>query len=224
MKSISFTLTLILLSLADVQSQNPDEIDWHEGIIILEDNTIEKGDIAYDYITELVMCRQDGQVKVFGPGKARAFRYFNEDTNIIHKFEAYTVNNTGQYGQKVFFEIILKGHINFIRKRNKHRFQPNFKSYLMKGQKQANSNFKAYDYFAETGGEMIRSKRFYKDLLPGLMELDETISEYMNKNKLKSYDIRDQIVLLNYYNQNETNLPPYALFSTGNLKSDLRRP
>jgi hypothetical protein len=222
MKFSCVTVIFTLITLVNVFAQSPEQIDWHPGIVVLENEDVLKGDIAYDYMTEMVMCRQNKQVKIFGPRQARSFRYLDENTNIIHKYELYVIRDQNNYEEKAFFEIILKGHINYIRKRNKHRFRINPKSSLAEENQQAQPEFELYDYFAEKGGKMIQSKRFHKDLLPGLVELDQSIPSFMKEKNLKSYEVRDQIMLLSYYNRNETNLPPYALFSTDKLKTNFR--
>ena len=202
--SILFTL-IVTISLAQI---NDKRIEWNPGIIILENDQIVKGDLAYDYSSDLIMCRNDDKIQTFGPHQAVSFRFYEEDKNLIRKFKVYEMPQNSFYTQEAFFEIVVDGEVDYIRKRNRYALYQPRDGYL--AHRKPNMHEVAYDYFVQVNGKLIKARRFKKEVLPQLILTDQSVEHYMREQQLTTYDIGDQIVLLNYYNGKTSKSKPTA--------------
>ncbi|MFP4092484.1 MAG: hypothetical protein ACLFUB_21030 [Cyclobacteriaceae bacterium] len=201
MKTIPFFCLLFLLTLSSMAQPSATSTQWYPGIVILQDEQVLRGDISYDFAHDLVMCRQEGTIRTFGPQQAQSFRYYEEEANLLHNFSVYTLQKNSFYEQKGFFEIVLQGDVSYVRKRNKYPIYQTRNGYMQPRDFRNEPHLVAYDYYILVNDEMIKARNFKKEVLPALLQEDRSIKAFMKEKRLRTYDIADQIVLLDYYNK-----------------------
>lgn len=194
-----FSLAFLLVSITAFAQFENHRTQWYPGVIILDSDEIVKGDLSYDHASDLIMCRSNDKIKTFGPHQAVSFQYYDEKTNVLHKYEVFSIRQNSYYSRKSFFEVVVDGDINYIRKRNRYPVYQPREGYLTK--RGMNSHEVAFDYFVEVDGELIKSRKFNKEVLPQLLLNEQSLESFMKEKRLRTYDIADQIVLLNYYNR-----------------------
>lgn len=194
-----FSLAFLFITLTVIAQFDNHRSEWYPGVIILESEEIVKGELSYDHASDLIMCRADDRIKTFGPHQAESFQYYDEKTNVLHKYEVFSIRQNSYYNRKSFFEVVIDGDINYIRKRNRYPVYQPRDGYLV--ERGMNAHEVAFDYYVEVDGELIKSRRFNKEVLPQLMLNEQSLESFMKEKRLRTYDIADQIVLLNYYNR-----------------------
>lgn len=209
MKNWYFFSTVFIFLTTVCLAQFNHQQEWHPGIVILNDNKILKGDLSYDYANDLIMCRQEGMIKTYGPHKAVSFRYYEEEKNLFHRFKVYELAQNSFYSQKAFFEIVLDGDVDFIRKRNRYDVHQPQEGYL--AHRRTNVHEVAYQYYVLVDDRLVKARKFKKEVLPQLLLNEQSLESYLKDQKLNTYDIGDQIVLLNYYNKRLERTRPTAI-------------
>lgn len=174
--------------------------DWYPGIVILNDKEIVKGEISYDYSHDIVMCKEGEVIQTFTPHQVHSFKYFDEEHNIFHEYLTLSNEINPKYQQKAFYEVVLEGDVNFVRKRNRYPAYNAKEGYLSTRNARLNEHKVCYEYFIEYNDELIKSRRFKQEVLPLLKRNDQSLRVYMKENHLKPHNIGDQIELVEYYN------------------------
>lgn len=194
-----FTAYLTFFSSAHAQLSNR-ATDWHPGLVILNNHEIVKGDISYDYAYDLVMCKEGDKIQTFTTHQASSFKYFDAESNLFHEYVALSNKITPEYQQKSFYEVVLEGDINYVRKRNRFPAYHPKDGYLATRNAQMNEHKVCYEYFVQYKDELIKSRRFKQEVLPIMKSKEYSIDAYMRANNLRTYNIGDQIELVEYYN------------------------
>ena len=179
--------------------------EWYPGIVILNDEEIVKGNISYDYSHDIVMCKEGEIIQTFTPHQVHSFKYFDEEANIFHEYITLSNEINPRYQQKAFYEVLLEGDINYVRKRNRFPAYNAKEGYLANRNNRLNEHKVCYEYFVQYEDELIKSRRFKQEVLPIMKSKEQSLQAFMKKNQLKPYDIGDQIELVEYYN-NASNL------------------
>jgi hypothetical protein len=191
-------LGFLLLNSSSFAQFSARSTDWYPGIIILENEEIVKGEISYDFANDLVMCKSEEKISTFGPHQTRSFRYYEKENNVFHNYEVLQIQQNSFYTRKAFFEIVLEGNVKYVRKHNRYPVTQPQEGHL--AYRRSNPHLVAYDYYTQLEGELIKSRHFKKEVLPALLNKDQRVAAFIKENKLRTYDIGDQIVLLDYFN------------------------
>ncbi|WPP49500.1 hypothetical protein [Catalinimonas niigatensis] len=173
---------------------------WYPGIIILNNNEIIKGDISYNYAYDIVMCKEGELTKTFTTHQVSSFKYFDEEDNLFHEYITLSNEVTSEYQKKAFYEVVLEGDINYVRKRNRFPAYHAKEGYLATRNAHMNKHKVCYEYFVHYDNDLIKSRRFKQEVLPIMESKEYSISAYMREKQLKTYNIGDQIELVEYYN------------------------
>jgi hypothetical protein len=193
----AFTLTLFVFAHAQISNRST---DWYPGVIILDNNEVMKGDISYDYSHDIVMCKNDDIIKTFTPHQVTAFKYFEKEENLFHHYVTLINEINPKYQQKAFYEVVLEGDINYVRKRNKYPAYNAKEGYLANRNPHLNQHKVCYEYFVQYEDELIKARRFKREVLPIMQNKERSLQTYMKEHQLRPYDIGDQIELVEYYN------------------------
>ena len=170
------------------------EADWNEGMVILSNDEVQKGELYYDHANGVVLLRSGAhqRVKTLTVRQVRSFRYYNAQDNLVHHFLAIDHRTRSSYPIRGFYEIVSKGDVLYLRQRNGCRWAPPH---------HVSPHVVAYDYFAYYQGQLVRSHRFEQELLPVLAEADPTLLRYMKESRLRPYEVEDQILLVAHVNR-----------------------
>lgn len=187
--------------------------EWYSGIVILNNNDIVKGDLSYNFSHDLVMCREGETIKTFTPHQVNSFKYFNEETEVFHEFITLSNDIHPKFQQKAFYEVVLEGDINYVRKRNRFPAYNAKEGYLSTPNARLNEHKVCYEYFVQYDNALIKSRRFKQEVLPMMKSKEQSIQAFMKEKQLKPYNIGDQIELVEYYNSTANLSKPTASHS-----------
>lgn len=169
-------------------------IDWKEGVIILNNEEVLNGKVFYDHRYDLVLLRSDDDqpVKTYSAHQVQSFRYYDPQDNIIHDFITLAHHPRSSYPVPNFYEVVTSGKVLYLRQQNHCPLSP---------PRGVSPHKVAYHYFAYYEGQLVRAHRFEKDLLPTLAQEDATVGHYLKEHRLRPYEVGDQILLVKYFNQ-----------------------
>ena len=170
------------------------QADWNDGVVVLVDNKVLSGEIHYNASHQLVLLRSDdGQtITTLTSRQVQRFFYYNPQDNIIHRFLAIEQHPYPTYTVRSFYEVVTEGPVLYLRQPNQCSVHPPPSS---------SPHVVAFRYFAYYRGKMVRAHAFQKELLPALVRENPALVDYMKSQQLKPYHVGDQIVLINYFNQ-----------------------
>ena len=179
------------------------EGDWNDGVVVLIGDSVLSGEIHYNSLHQLVLLRSaDGQkITTLTTRQVQRFFYYNPQDNIIHRFLAIEQHPHHAYVARSFYEVVTEGPVLYLRQPNQCSAHPPPGS---------NPHVVAFRYFAYYRGKMVRAHAFRKELLPTLVQESPGLINYMKSQQLKPYHVGDQIVLINYFNQQISE--PLAVF------------
>ncbi|MEQ9438774.1 MAG: hypothetical protein RIG62_06980 [Cyclobacteriaceae bacterium] len=213
---VFFSSTLILLFSIISCTFASTQTSWSSGIIITHEHQLLKGELRYDYAHDLVMFREkkDAPLQTFTAFQISSFRYFDEQEDLMHYFKSFEFHPTTYATLPVFFEIVVSGEVSYLRKRNPYPYFENKSEhrYSFKSGPRISPHILCYDYYVYLDGQIIRSSRFNKEVMPHLEDQNIAIRSHIKENKLRTYDVRDQIQLIQYTNE-QLSLNPHAHLS-----------
>lgn len=211
MKKFALIISLFLLTTFSAEAQlSKKATPWQEGIIILNNEQVINGEISYDYFYDVVLHRADGLISTYTPQQFISFMYYDEKEDLYHNFVSLDNELNPKYQQKAIYEVVLEGKVNYVRKRNKYPTYEPKKGYLANKNRRLNQHKVAYEYFVQYGDRLIKSRRFKQEVLPLMLDQEQSLAFYMKENNLKSYQVGDQIELVRYFNNNADYNPPTA--------------
>ena len=168
--------------------------DWKEGVVILTNQEVLRGEVYYDYTHDLVLLRAGDRqpVTTLTARQVQSLRYYDPQDDIIHDFVVIDQHPRLPYSVRTFYEVVTTGEVLYLRKRNRCPLRP---------PAHENIHTVAYNYFAYHAGTLVRAHHFDKELLPRLTQDDPSLARYIDDNRLRAYDVGDQIRVIEYFNR-----------------------
>jgi hypothetical protein len=178
---------------------------WSAGLITTNDNSLLQGEVCYNYAHDIVMFRKSPKATVttFSARDIASFRYYDEQQKVVHYYKTFLFQSSEFTSQLGFFEIVVSGDIFYLRKHNQMAYfdGTDERRFSVKKSARISPHLLCYDYYVLLGDEIIRAKRFKKDVLPWLLEQNIAVSDHMRENKLSPSFVDHQIRLLQYANE-----------------------
>ncbi|MEM9671108.1 MAG: hypothetical protein AAF992_00840 [Bacteroidota bacterium] len=202
-----FCIFLMLLSIYGSAFSSP-QTSWSTGVITTNDNSLLQGEVSYNYAHDIVMFRKSAEatVKTFSARDIASFRYYDEQQKVVHYYKTFT-SQYGEFAPRLgFFEIVVSGDVSYLRKHNRMAYYDGTdeRHFAVKKSARISPHLLCYDYYVLLEDEIIRAKRFKKEVLPWLMEQNIAISDHMKENRLSPSFIDHQIQLVQYANKQLT--------------------
>ena len=171
--------------------------DWQEGVVILVNDEVLTGEVYFNAHYQLVLLRTgEGQpVTALTAQQVQRFFYYDSQDNIIHRFVAIEQHPQPAYVVQSFYEVVAEGSVRYLRQPNRCAVRPPHGS---------SPHTVAFNYFVYYQGKIIRAHAFQKELLPVLAQQHPPLIDYQKSLQLKPYLVGDQILLVNYFNQQTT--------------------
>lgn len=201
--SIIFILLAVFFSKGMTQ-ELPNEM-WHPGVLVLNDGDSIKGNIQYDFKTNLIQLAIDGQVKAFSSQQLLSVSFHGQYFKRFRYFYALPYNINGSVDVPIFFEILEEGPITLMSReyvvvQNNNNYNSPF--YRGTSRTLSSRSILSYDYyFLTTDGRIVQYTEKKKDLLAFFGKYQNDVEKYMRKNKLRSDRQLDLIKITNYYNE-----------------------
>jgi hypothetical protein len=195
--------TMILVLCLAVATCAPAWAKWYEGTVLIEGQTIFSGKIAYDSQRDFVQLQQANRVHVFTAYQAIAFQFYDPEMNLIRRFESKKVAGQQQYAYQQFFEIVLDGDIKVLRRPSNFTMTPKNEA-TRNRYDMLREQLQGYDYFTYIKGDLLKIKKFRKELLPLLVrEHQNEMESFLKENRIDTNLISHNIMVINYFNQLE---------------------
>lgn len=197
---IFFTL-LIVFFISIVSTPAKERFIWHRGTVSLNTGESVEGEIYYNAHLEVVVCKMDRRVETYSSSKVDKFQYYDAELEIARKYVSHYYNESSTYKVKVFFEIVLSGNVALLRRNNKFSVQGYSDYFTINDQSFDSNSLNGYTYYSYYNDEFVNLRKFKKQLLPMLKgQFGPELSNYIAKYNLKSHVIKDQILIVDYYN------------------------
>jgi len=197
-------IALMLLGSCYFAFSSP-QTPWSAGLITTNDNSLLRGEVCYNYAHDIVMFRKspEATVKTFSARDIASFRYYDEQQKVVHYYKAFTFQLSEFTSRLGFFEIVVSGDISYLRKHNRMAYYDGTdeRRFATKKNTRISPHILCYDYYVLLEDEVIRAKRFKKEVLPWLMEQNIAIRGHMKENQLSPSFVDHQIRLLQYANE-----------------------
>lgn len=172
-------------------------MQWHKGVIVLEDKTVVTGDVCYKYEFALVFVKEGTKVISFSAKNVSSVRFYDEIINVNRYFIRIEKVNSGN-NLKVYntlFEVVTDGDIQVLRTPKKYMGVSNSKEDILQCQRN-------YEYYLKAFGALSKLSDFKDVLLPKLYQtMGSPIKNIISKNKLNLSNAGDCIRLIVFYNQ-----------------------
>jgi hypothetical protein len=150
----------------------------------------------------MILFQLDGKIQTFAASQVIYFYYIDNTSGVPRHFKAlpYYTRLGRTYQRDYFFEIILGGKVNFLRKANKKvRFLNSAKR--EKYFPQLNIDEVCYDYFMLYDEKVVQINNFSQEALPLLaQEASQSMYEYIDAKNITKFTLRDQVALIHFYN------------------------
>jgi hypothetical protein len=189
----------ILLALIFVYTNTiaKEKLDWYEGKIELNNEEVFEGRVSYNSTFDIVSVFLDEEevIKSFSALQVKYFEYFDEEYEIVRKYESLTYQYSSLYKSRFFFEIVLEGGVILVRRPS------NFNQFYSLSKESLDENFGGFQYFVYMNNKFINLKRFKKQILPELLkDHRKEISLLIEKYDLSLNNKENQMILIDYYN------------------------
>lgn len=181
----------------------PNEM-WHPGQIVLEEGDTLRGQIQYDFKTNLVQLAIDNKIKTFSSQQVLFLSFHCQFFKRYRYFYSIPYRLKGSMNVPVFFEILAEGRLTLMAREyvvveSINRYgNPMYRPLGVGGTRE----ILTYDYYLLTdNGDINLYLEKKKDLLPYFGRLEDEMSKYIRKNKLKVDKQQDLVRIINYYNE-----------------------
>ena len=174
------------------------QTDWNPGVVVLNDNTIVKGQVKYIQKKENVVVKKQDKKTTYHASDIKYFQFFDKELGFNRAFSSLNRTPHQPYGEIQIFEIVLEGAFPYYRK-------PILVEKIVVKHDKATSNhiiddFVEYIYFLKTDENLVEVKKFGNDVLPLLKKHIKEISRFIRENKLDYTLASDQIQIIDRYN------------------------
>jgi hypothetical protein len=198
----SIQVLLLAISIVWFRAVHAKEANWYTGTIKLLSNQTMEGEVSYNPEADVVQFKGKGIVKAFSARSIQSFGYFDTDMNMFRRFLALSYKTRPTYQTKMFFEIVLTGHMYLVRRKN------NSMDFLSSSSfSQGSESEKFYDtingftYYVYSGHQFINIKKFRKEIWPSMQaEFGEELKAFIRENHINKHLSTGKFRIINYYN------------------------
>ena len=201
-----FSLLILVFSLiipTAVSQELPHEM-WHPGMIVLDSEDTIRGQIQYDFESNLLQCSVDERIRTFS---SQNVLYFSFRCQFFKRFRyVYSLpyQLKGRMNVPIFFEILTEGNITLMAREyvvtegNTRFGNPMYNSTRsFRGRE-----ILTYDYYFLTeNGDISKFSEKRRDIYPYFGKHQDLMRDYIKENKLKVDRQADLIKVIIHYNQ-----------------------
>jgi hypothetical protein len=183
MKTILFFLAL---SAIEVDAQR---LQWHEGSVVLSDETVLTGSISIEPHHDLILFRASGNPTVYPAHKLKSVYFYDKETNINRRFISQE-SKVGAATSNKLFEVVTSGEVSILRRMKNVTYTREL------------SESRDYNYYCKYDGQIVPLRKFTKKIYPSLMSKEHNkLQGFMKENRLQSVMDGHAIQIIEYYNR-----------------------
>jgi hypothetical protein len=174
-------VVLAAFVLLSIECLSQEEI-WFCGVVVTAGEEVLQGELLFHPKNDMLVIRQQDQVKVLTSDLVKSFRYFDESANINRKFVSLTAEGMDHPG---IYELIIPGDISVLRK-------------MKRSAGPSPSDQGGYRYFFYEHGKLQPIEKFTRRLYPSIRMwlIKEEKEFHLNRNRMA-----DAIRYIQLYNQ-----------------------
>jgi hypothetical protein len=177
------TLTYCCVFISTLMYAQP---HWHEGVVVLNDETVIPGVLALDH--ELLLMKEANKISVLPPFKVSLVRYYDEESNINRHYRSMPF---GDMALLRFYEVVVYGNISVLRVPQAGVLVGN-----------TTDDPKTFEYFTLSDGELKSFKKFRSEVYPGLEQSHPfQLNEFIHQHHLNPNAVADVIRIIRFCNQ-----------------------
>ncbi|MDJ1483866.1 hypothetical protein QNI16_25420 [Cytophagaceae bacterium YF14B1] len=193
----NYFLIVALLIAVVAQAKGPVMQTWYVGEITLLNNEVLERELRYDAYTDLIQVKENGTIKVYSARQVSSFAFFDVYSNSKRQFVSL-LYTTRFKKSRVFFENIISGELNLIRKAR----SAGAARRIVEETKDAwFDTHNVYDYYIYTDNQFISTKQFFKEVYERIMvEFKQPLDIFIKSRNININTQFGQFVLINQYN------------------------
>lgn len=209
MKTAFCLLTLVIVGLLQVKAQELPSEQWHQGEVVLLDQSVREGVLKYDLDRQAVQIRVNDKTETYDASQLISFRFLQRSINAIRRFYSLPYETQSGYKRPIFFEIIVEGKMSLLAREyevltsttssgyNRRRYMDPYYNPTFP----TSRRYLAYKiYFVSENGRIVESSNKMNDII-GYFDADRSVlKKYIKKEKLKLDRIADVAKLVQHYN------------------------
>lgn len=175
---------------------------WHEGKLILVNETILEGKIKYDMVRGLVQVDTNGKVYTHGAKSIFYFKIYDETIESHREFYVLPYGLITSYKAPVIFEVLVEGNLTLLSR--EYTTTKNVQSsspYNIGGYQGYQKEVLVYDYFfLDRKGNITQYNMKKKELMAAVSKRQSEVTDYMRQTKLRPDRRNDLIRIIAFYN------------------------
>ena len=181
------------------QKVNIDDYDWHNGMVIIEDNSI-RGSVAYDDRYEVVYLKpaNGDEMQTIPTHLLDTVKIYNTNTKVTHVYANYPMINRYGYEVKVMYEEIVTGPVSYLKKGTFESIEQ------YNGNIGITGNPYAIDlvrYYLAYDGQVTEVKKFEKQVLNLYGLTRKELKKVLNRYRLEIKSPRGQARCIYHLNE-----------------------
>jgi hypothetical protein len=198
---IYIAISVLLLASSVLKAQRLAQDYWHEGKIVLEDDTI-GGNLKFNLENELIQIDKNGVLQTLTARKVLAFQFFDRYEQRERSYYALPYAKVSNYKTPTFFELLYQGESVTLLCReawatqtttlNNNPYSPNMPINIQ--------YVKASFYLLYKNSKIRLFDGTKKGLLILLEDREADIKNYLKANRVRLDSKEDMTNLIDYYN------------------------
>ena len=188
----------MLLSVSDVVAQ------WYEGTVMLNNRESLVGTMSFHGAEDLVRVKEGEKIKVYTAYQVNAVEYYDAALDVARRIESKQVIEENGRTYRRFFEVVLEGGINVVRRPTQH-IGPQRKVDTYRSREDILlEQVNGYEYYTYIAGHLQKIKHFRAQLLPLLLQEHRSeMEKFLKENQIDTNLLSHNLMVINYFNQLE---------------------
>lgn len=199
----NFFLFFFYLNFSLFSQKFPSEL-WHEGWLVTNDKDTLKGNLKYDFESQLIQVEIDSKIKAFSNRNIFYFEIYDKTIEDYRQFYSLMYEVNYNYNVPILFEVLIEGKLSLLLKEKivSETVPRYFPSYYWYG-RTSYDYYNKVDYeffFMNIDGVIIKFNGKKKDLFNIMIDKFDDVKSYFVDNKLKVKNMSDLVKIVAYYN------------------------
>lgn len=197
-------LVLLGLLMAPIQSVSAqkvkiDDYDWHNGLVIIENNRI-PGKVAYDDRYEVVYLNPENseEIKTIPTHQLDTIKIYNTNTRVTNIYANYPMVNRYGYEVQVMYEEIVTGPVTYLKKGTFESIEEYNGNIGITGN---SSTIDLVRYYLYYDGQIEEIKKFEKQALSIYNITRKELRKMLNRYRIEMKSPRGQARCIYHLNE-----------------------
>ncbi|OFY69679.1 MAG: hypothetical protein A3G23_14210 [Bacteroidetes bacterium RIFCSPLOWO2_12_FULL_37_12] len=199
----------IFLFFTNTSAQIITEEKWYEGKIFFKDSSIVLTLLNYDFNSQILRIKSNGQLRTFNPFQILGFEFLDSELDTLRTFSVFSYPKTPNYPVDMIFEVLEKGKFSLLSQdvlvADYNDPSPMFNNSPGMGGNMIEDRQITYRYLRTHFVYEEKKKKFTrlskpKKYFSNLSSQFPTLKKFMKENKLKPARERDMKRILKWMN------------------------